>query len=414
MKKVLVVSYYFPPLNIMASKRYGTMCKYFEEYGYMPYVITTDHGRSCGPNAISGLKMPVGEEQVIKIGKEKDNSKIQNVYCNLLLQIMESQKIASRTLTISSIGWYETIRKDLDLSKLKDIDLIIGTFPPVGNLFVAKYLSRKLKCPYIAEIRDLISDYTETDPGYRNSRLIDKALERYLLSHAAGIVTVTTGFRDVLKKRFPDKPFKVVFNGWDDEKKEDRSGPEGGTKYLYYAGLFYLHRLESFELLAKCVKRINQKEKDHYKLIVRSAGPKDLDMKAKKIVQKEEMQEYVHILEAASEEIVKKEQANADINVVLSTIHKEDHALMTTVPGKVYELLKGDAPVLAIVPENSDVYKILKYTNKGIASTSEDEIIDFILQENKKYTGNRKVSYFSRRKQAERLCEFIDKVLGDV
>ena len=38
MKKILIVSYYFPPLNAMASKRYGYMCKYFRENGYEPEI----------------------------------------------------------------------------------------------------------------------------------------------------------------------------------------------------------------------------------------------------------------------------------------------------------------------------------------------------------------------------------------
>ena len=46
MKKILIVSYYFPPLNLIAAKRYGTMCKYFEEYGFEPYIITTKHDRA--------------------------------------------------------------------------------------------------------------------------------------------------------------------------------------------------------------------------------------------------------------------------------------------------------------------------------------------------------------------------------
>ncbi len=43
MRKVLIISYYFPPINMLASKRYGTMCKYLEENGYKPYVLTTRH-----------------------------------------------------------------------------------------------------------------------------------------------------------------------------------------------------------------------------------------------------------------------------------------------------------------------------------------------------------------------------------
>ena len=85
----------------------------------------------------------------------------------------------------------------------------------MANLFVAKYLSRRIGCPYIVDIRDLISDYTEKDNGYKGCKWLDYIIEQYILRSAGGIVTVTPGFRDVLRKRYPDKQFKVVFNGWD-------------------------------------------------------------------------------------------------------------------------------------------------------------------------------------------------------
>lgn len=410
MKKVLIVSYYFPPINMIAAKRYGTMCKYLEKYGYKPYIITTRHDKSCGLNVRLDLESPVNEGQIIRIGQARNNTDIQSVFCNLLLQVMRNCKISSRTLTSLSIGWYEMVKRDIYLNKLKDIDIIIGTFPWMENLFVARYLSKQLNCPYIVDIRDLISDYAEADEGYKRSKFIDKILEKYILSNADGIVTVTPGFRDILRKRFPNKPYKVVFNGWD-EKTKIETKPKEKIKYLYYAGSLYLHRLESFELLMECIKRINLKTDDKIKFIVRSIGPKKLDMKAKEMIKQENMQEYVSILDAASEDIVKSEQRDAYINVVLSTIHEDDASLMTTIPGKVYELLNYEAPVLAIVPPNSDVDKVLNYTNKGIASTSEDEIIDFILKNNTKYKGNKNTAYFSRKNQAKRLCQFMDKVL---
>ena len=84
---------------------------------------------------------------------------------------------------------------------------------------------------------------------------------------------------------------------------------------------------------------------------------------------------------------------------------------MTTVPGKVYELLKERAPVLAVVPDHSDVAKVINYTKKGIASVNEKEIIDFILNENEYYTGGQKIEFFSRRRQSKKLCRFIDCLL---
>lgn len=178
MRKVLIISYYFPPLNMIASKRYGTMCKYFEKYGYQPYIITTNPDTSCYWKVGFDLALPVDPEQIIRIGRMKDSVRIKSKDVRLLLRIMKKLKIQSRTITGSSIEWFKEVRKNVNISQLQDMDIIIGTFPPMENLFIANYLSKKLNCPYVAEVRDFISDYTEKNRRPFIENTIDRFMEK--------------------------------------------------------------------------------------------------------------------------------------------------------------------------------------------------------------------------------------------
>lgn len=412
MRKVLIISYYFPPINMLASKRYGTMCKYLEENGYKPYVLTTRHYEDRENGIRLEQEIPIDKEQIIQIGNVRSNAEIRNPVWEMVLTLLMNHRYCPRTIETGGIGWYERVKAEGNLEKLRDMDVIIGTFPPMSNLFIAWYLSRKLKIPFIAEIRDLISDYSETPAGYKRTFWLDRLIERYILQKAAAFVTVTPGYKKVLRARYPRKRIEVVYNGWDGDRAEKKDVQEIQTeKYLYYAGTLYPHRLESFELLVRCLKKMNADRSEKIKFILRSAGPVDLTAKARYIVRQEEMMEYVQVLTAVSEDIVREEQDKAYINIVLSSLHSEDRALMTTVPGKVYELLKERAPVLAVVPDHSDVAKVINYTKKGIASVNEKEIIDFILNENEYYTGGQKIEFFSRRRQSKKLCRFIDCLL---
>ena len=411
MKKVLIISYCFPPINMIAAKRFGIMCKYFEENGYKPYVLTTNPDGEWGVDVKKNLDVPIGKDQIIQIGSQRTNGRVKSAACNFLLKILIACKFSSRTVDAAALGWYEKVKADINLIQLQNVDIIVGTFPVIGDLFVACYLSRKLKCPYIADIRDLISDYTETAEGYSSTKLLDNVVEKYVLHKASGIVTVTTGFRDILKLKYPKKRFCVVFNGWDQAK--EKSFKEGaGKKYLYYAGSLYLHRLKSIELLIRCMEKINMTRKEKIGLIIRSIGPEALNVKLKKMVKQKGMQEYINILPSADEQVVQAEQEQAYINVVLNAPDEMDAALMATVPGKLYELLCKPGSILAITPQHSDVGKVLQYTNKGRASILEHEIIDFILGGCEKYKGNDNISFFSRKKQTERFCRFMDKILG--
>ena len=68
MKKLLIVSAHFPPLNTMASKRYGYMCKYMEKYGFEPYILTTRPRGGGYLNSKLDLEVPLSEERIIRIG----------------------------------------------------------------------------------------------------------------------------------------------------------------------------------------------------------------------------------------------------------------------------------------------------------------------------------------------------------
>ena len=86
MKNVLIVSYYFPPINMIAAKRYGTMCKYFEKYGYKPYILTTRHNRSVWLDVKMELELPVNKDQIIRIGKPEENCVVDNFAIKIVLR----------------------------------------------------------------------------------------------------------------------------------------------------------------------------------------------------------------------------------------------------------------------------------------------------------------------------------------
>lgn len=409
MKKVLVVSYYFPPLNSIAAKRYGTMCKYFNEHGYEAYVLTTGISKSSYLGAKHDLEVPMAAENILRINQNPLHAGIKLKSIFWLDALLKKCKIESRAILAGDFLWYENVRKKIKLEGLKDIDIIIGTYGPIGNIYVAKYLSEKLGCPYIIDIRDLISEWREATKGYKRCFRIDNMVEKILLSSASGITVVTSGFKKIFEKKYPQIKIATIFNGWDNMAFEKTGDTQ--EKYLYYAGSLYEHRLESFFLLLRALKKVNEKEE--IKFIVRSIGPGELDSKAKKMVAEMRMKERVEIRSSATEDIIREEQGRAYINVILSSTHEKNFEQMITVPGKTFELMNEEAPILGVSSKHSEVAALISYTNKGIVTMSENEIVDFVLNNSRKYTGNDNVAKFSRAYQAKRLCKFMDDILRE-
>lgn len=406
MKKVLIVSCHFPPLNTMAAKRYGYMCKYLADYGYEPSVLTK-RARSAGYlDAKLELSVPIESNKVHRIGALGVSYPIHNFLVSLVIYHMRKKGITSRILNEMDIGWYGKVKNEIDLDRYKDIDIVIGTFPEIENILVGEHIARKLNVPFIAEIRDLITDYEEGINKNYWSRKVDKYLENKILGKADGIVTVTTGFSNILTMRYPKKKVRTVYNGW--EYSYAQNAKHEKLDYIYYAGSLYEHRVESLKLLFDVLK------KNHIKteVIIRSLGPEILNEKLRKYVIELGLTEQVKIKDVASEEVVLKEQDMAKINLLVSSVHEEDHALMTTLPGKLFELINVDSPVLAVVNDVAEISEILKTTDKGIATIQENKIVDFITGGYKQYQGNEKANEFSRANQAKKLCGFLDEILS--
>lgn len=409
-KKVLIISEHFPPLNSMASKRYGIMGRYLDGYQYRPYVITAKQKKGSFLSAKLDLDVPFSEQRILRIGETGLYYPVRNLAVMLLLDYIEKRKWESRVVD-RTYGWYEKVRQEVDWQQYKDVDVVLGTYPSMCNLLIARYAAKKLRKPLVIEIRDLISDYREVENGKKRTLLADRFLERLIIGNAAGIVTVTKGFERILRKRYPYMRITTVYNGWDDRGECNSSNrPKTKKKYLYYAGSLYEHRLESLMRLLHAVSRLDSGEEVEIK--IRSVGPENLEIKLKQRITELGLGHIVQVLKAEKEEVIREEQEDAFINLVLSSVHKEDKALMSTVPGKVFELLHQKPPVLAVVSLESEIGEILECTNKGTAVIDENEILDFIRHTYSRYTGNRKISFFSRKYQAKKLCMFLDKIIG--
>lgn len=412
MKKVLIVSFYFPPANTIASKRYGCMCKYMRENGYEPYVLTV--------NTKGDLEVPVSEKNIIRIGKAKSGTAFLNkeerlnLKQSLIFEMIEASKLVFRSIDKASVTWVNQVKENFNTIKERfgGADIIVGTYGPIANIMCAKYLSKKLNIPWAAELRDLISQYEEDIPeGYRKSKILDFLHEYYLLRTSSGIVTATKGFKKILKPIYKKK-MKVVYNGWDranrnEDLKLDKILEE--SQYLYYAGYLYEHRLKSMYLFLNAFDKLQDK---NIKFVIRSTGPQSSDIKLRSYIKKKNLQDRVFIKETCSDLQVKYEQDKAVINIVFSDTQEDKPYLLATIPGKVMELISADSPILTIANPKSEIADILKNTQKGIVSDNEREIIEFIREDYKKYKGNADmINRYSRKYQAKRLCRFLDEIL---
>lgn len=406
MKKVLIVTYSFPPFNNIASRRFGDMVEYFEDFGWDPYILTT--------NSIGDLPINIAKTKIYKVGKVRSslNTKVKADVSNDKLSLLRRKlKLTFRLVDSTYFNFYNEFKRSGYINDFKAIkfDVILASFGPGSSLFLGKFLSKELNVPLVADFRDLGALHID-EPNSRNcfAIYIDKIIEKKLLQGCAGITTVSNGLMEEIKKNYNINKTAVIYNGFKSEiEKDDLSITE---KYFYYAGRFYPNQLNSVYLLLDYIA-INKQ----HNLFIRSLGPMNLEKKILDYADNLGILKNIMLLDPADSLTIKRESSKALANLVVESLDDKISWKKGVLTGKLMGLLCMNPPILAIARKDSEIGEILNYTNKGMCLNNIEGIDNFVkkISEN---TGiysshNSKIGEFSKKSQTKKLCRFLDSII---
>lgn len=412
MKNVLIITYCFPPLNVIASRRYGELAPFMEANGWRPWVLTT--------NSVGDLPVQIPVEQCLRVGDHPQQSlriEDMNQTAHRMPGFLEATRtLASRanirfqSLDRTVLKWYSQIKNEAKriASSIPKPDAIIGSFGPAASLWAAKLFSSRFNAPWIADYRDLGALDRRDRPELCHK--LDLFLEKRLLSTATALITVSEHLSDIISTEYK-KPSKCIYNGWTEQVPPaplGRAIPDEG--YLYYAGRFCLQRIDSVLMLMNCVKEMNE-----ITLKIRSLGPRDLEERVIDHAVSIGIRDRVELLAAAGQKTVNEEAELASANVVFEDLDTNNPYSAGTLTGKFLQLLTYSPPVLAVARKDSEIGAILKDADKGEICSDKGQITEFlnsIIRKETKWVGNLNIEKYSKRHQAKRLCSFLDEFAG--
>jgi len=157
--KVLIVTYYFPPVGGIAVQRVIKWIKYLPQFGIKPVVLTTEHGLGYVQDKslleldyIQNCKVyRLGGTQLSKYHILKNKGKLYSVYnIFLLLRYIRSIDLFS--------SWFYEIRNQInEIIEKEKIDCILTTSPPHSTHLLGYYLKKKYGIPWVMDLRDSMS-----------------------------------------------------------------------------------------------------------------------------------------------------------------------------------------------------------------------------------------------------------------
>jgi hypothetical protein len=424
LKKVLIIAYYWPPAGGPGVQRWLKFVKYLQDFNVKPIVYIPENPNypiideslvNEIPKDITILKQPIKEPYGFANVLAKKSS--QNISKGIISEQKKQSFIEKILLFIRGNFFIPDARKNWVkpsveyLSKYisnNSIEAIITTGPPHSLHLIGLQLKQKLKVNWLADFRD-----PWTSIGYHKQLKLTKSsikkhkqLEKQVLLGADQVIV--TSF--VTQKEFQDitdKPITVITNGYDTEKTKE--APLDSKFTLAHIGSFLSERNPEilWRVLAD-IKRENKVFQSQFQLNLVGTVSKEI----LESLEKHGLFQFVNLIGYVSHEKAIAYQRKSQL-LLLIEINSEDTKCI--IPGKLFEYMVSNRPIIAIGPEDSDVEQILKETNTGsyFNYTEYDRLKSVILEHYKAFQNNNLQSQpiglqqYSRRELTKKLSELI-------
>ncbi|WP_026706003.1 glycosyltransferase family 4 protein [Flavobacterium soli] len=375
MKKVLIIAYYWPPAGGPGVQRWLKFVKYLPDFGIQPVVYVPEN--PTYPIIDEGLMDEVSDKAIIikkkivepygfaSVFSKKNTKKIssgiipnqkkQSFIQKVLLWVRGNLFIPdARVLWVKpSVQFLEKYITE------NNIETIITTGPPHSLHLIGLELKQKLNVNWITDFRD-----PWTTIGYHKAlKLSDSASKKHKdlesqVLNSADVVLVTSETTKTEFQALTTKPIEVITNGFDVEKVEKQLLDEKFT--IAHIGSFLSER--NPRILWKCLKELikeNPSFKADFQLkLIGAVSQEVLDT-----ISEFRLNDYVNNLGYVSHKEAVAHQRKSQV-LLLIEIDSED--TKSIIPGKLFEYMVSERPILAIGPEGSDFAKIIKETNTGI------------------------------------------------
>ncbi|MFT5667658.1 MAG: glycosyltransferase involved in cell wall biosynthesis, partial [Vicingaceae bacterium] len=238
MKKVLIISYYWPPSGGAGVQRWVKYSKYLNSAGVDVSVITVDDKVASYSSIDESLIKDVDSN--IKVYRTK-SFEIINWYSSLVgkknvptagfsnvnnegwIQKLATAIRSNFFIPDPRIGWNKyAYKKAIEIIQKESITTVITTSPPHSTQLIGLKLKRKLGIKWIADLRDPWTDiyYYDLLRHSSISNKINKQFERKVFKHADQILTVSKGLKNLFSQRFGSKIGKkttIIYNGFDED-----------------------------------------------------------------------------------------------------------------------------------------------------------------------------------------------------
>ena len=365
-KKILIVTYYWPPSGGSGVQRWMYFAKYLQKLGWEPIVITVDETQASYPVLDSSLIKEVEGIRVIKTSTREPLRWYSRLTSGNVLKGLPQGEVPT-TSTFGKIaayirgnffipdarkGWIPfAVKAAQQILEQEKIHCLITTGPPHSTHLAGMRLAVQFKLNWWVDFRDPWADifYNKQLRRTSSSQAKDTALEKLILQNAKGVITTTAGdLHQSLKQKAPDQKYLALPNGYDaDLMQQTQAAPKKKEFHIVYTGL--LTQNQTYSTLVDVLNELSQTFTLHFSL-AGNINPV-LITELKTSLPKVEVQYLGYLSHAQAIALMK----SADL--LLNFIFKGAETQM--ISGKLLEYMATEVPILSLGNPNSEAAQFL-------------------------------------------------------
>ena len=376
-RKVLILTYYWPPSGGAGVQRSLKFAKYLPEFNIEPIILTVDENSATYPILDESLNLEVpenlsvirtksrepfaaysklsGKREVPRSGFSNESSP---GFKEKIMRFIRGNFF----LPDARKGWNKyAIQAAAKLIEDNKIDVILTSSPPHSSQLIGLKLKRKYNLPWIVDLRDPWTDiyyYKQLYPTWI-AKKIDAHYEHMVLEKADKIIVVSESIKILfLKKNKEITPNKIIVipNGYDVDDFSKTQYPKNKVFTISYTGtIAKAYDIETFSLACKLA--FTDKNRDIKIRFVGSSGNLPLT-----VLKQYGLSDFTEILPSVDHKTSIFYLQSSDALLLLIPDSLENKGILT---GKLFEYLGSGKPIIGIGPTDGDAVKIISECQAG-------------------------------------------------
>jgi len=429
-KRVLIITYYWPPTGGSGVQRWVKFAKYLPQEGWQPVIYTPLNPEQIAFDNSLLADIPIEAEILRKkiiepatiygffrkrssSGTEVNpiNGEKKGFLKNLSLFVRGNFFIPDPRVwwVNSSVRWLKEYLKE------HPVDIIVSTGPPHSMHLIARKLSKVTDIPWVADFRDpwtkmfYFKHLSLTECSEKKHR----KLEKEVLDDSTAVIAVTP----FVQKDFQEMtstPVHLITNGFDEDDFEIRMRSHSHFNVVH-TGLFASDGIPTvlWDVLAE---KVGEDPEFSAKLHIRLAGKTDREVFES--LECRGLGNRVIDMGYQTHNVAVREQKSASLLILPL---RKDPEYKKTYPGKVFEYLAARRPILGIGQEDGAMAGLLKQTGTGTVCdwNNKEGIKNAVDTAWERYKSGDEpledgtIAPYSRRELTHNLAGLLDSIIKD-